>query len=140
MSEKEIYEKVSDILHELSNKDAEYVIAKILEEYDYRMCANIVREESETCIMKSDGELFEDSVERGFIPLRSILNDYFEILNCDVQGEYESVEVDVALRLENKKELTENKRDKELIWYTEDENIDLNKIIIGFKTKQERDE
>jgi len=136
MSKKEIYEKVSDMLYKLSSKDAECVIAKILEEYDYRMCANIVREESETCIMKSFLDYFDEGDDlSGFISLKDILRDYISILNTDRQNGFGDIELTEALRLETKDEKEENNHDNNLDWYIEDENIDLSKIIIGFKTK-----
>jgi len=127
---KQKYEEVSDILSKLLDEYSLSILADILKDYDLNTASNMVRNDCDPNITKNCLEYFDDgNVESGFINLSSIISDYEEILNCDDSGN--DIKIGGALRLETKEEMEENGHN--IDWFTEDDTIDVKKIILEFE-------
>ena len=129
---KEIYNEVSDLLSKKEGDAALSILADILMDYDLNTASNMVRQDCDPRITKNCLDFFDEGDENaGFINLSAIISDYQEILNCD--DSINDVVINKVLRLETEEEMAENGHTNDVNWYTENTDIDINKLILNFQ-------
>lgn len=110
------------------------ILSEILKDYDLCTSANLVKANCEPDVCKwafEDRHFDEGNDEAGFIDLKSILNDYEKILNCD--DSMSDIHFTHFIRLETDEEKEEEGHSLDVEWYTVDERFDIDKAIVQFE-------
>lgn len=129
-----IWHLIDEYESEHGRGSALIVLSGILKDYDLDTAANLVKAKCEPDVCKwafEDRHFDEGNDEAGYIDLKSILNDYEKILNCD--DSMSDIHFTQFIRLETDEEKEEEGHSLDVEWFTVDDRLDINKAVVQFE-------
>lgn len=145
MERNRIYEEINELLDQMqdlddslnSNADLE-MLADLVADRDLRVAANLIRRNYEPSTTKDsliNGDSCYEDDDAGFLPLKHILTEFENIINCDCTES--DVSFSSFVRPENEEEKKEREEETEdecdLTFYVTDEKASVNDLVIQYE-------
>jgi len=129
-------DKIRELLDTIPREEALKILAEIVD-YDYELplASSLIKKDCDPYLDKEQligNQYGEGNENAGYLDLSTVLEFVEEVLNCD-DSNFGGVEFQHFVRPETEEETEEAEHDKNVIWFTEDTSIDMDKLLIQFE-------